>query len=218
VRSKEAINQLTALPPASDPLEWFERYGDYLFAYARRRIRDQSAAEDLVQETFLAALSAKQSFSGKSSEKTWLTGILKHKIYDYFAKNSRHAELTPEEADLSGYNHLFERDDEWNGHWNDKYAPADWGDDNNRASPLRNVEEDEFQTVFSNCLTGLPERIANAFVMREVDGLTSAEICVVLTISTNNYWTMMHRARLHLRQCLEINWFCAPNGSQGEKV
>lgn len=211
--SEETITLLTALPLASDPLEWFELYGDYLFAYARRRIRDQAAAEDLVQETFLAALSKANSFSGKSSEKTWLTGILKHKIYDYFTRNNRHAELTPEEKDLSGYNYLFERDDEWNGHWNNKYAPADWGDGNNRANPLRNVEESEFETIFSNCLTGLPERIAGAFVMREVDGLTSREICDVLMISTNNYWTMMHRARLHLRRCLEVNWFVAPNGS-----
>lgn len=206
----------TIAPPsqrASDPLEWFELYGDYLFAYARRRIREHSAAEDLVQETFLAALSAEKSFSGKSSEKTWLTSILKHKIYDYYAKNSRRAELTAEEKDFSGYNYLFERADEWDGHWNDQYTPADW----NAASPLRNVEEGEFQTVFSNCLTGLPERIAGVFVMREVDGLTSQEICVVLTISVNNYWTMMHRARLHLRRCLEINWFLAPNDSRETK-
>jgi len=216
VSRDETIAPLTA-PPSTDPLEWFERYGDYLFAYAWRRLREQSAAEDLVQETFLAALSTGKSFAGKSSEKTWLTGILKHKIYDYFAKNSRHSELTPEETDLSGYNHLFERDDEWDGHWNAKYAPADW-DDNNGASPLRNVEDAEFQKIFSNCLTGLPERIANAFVMREVDGLTSAEICAVLTISVNNYWTMMHRARLHLRQCLEVNWFVAPKGSREGNV
>lgn len=216
MRSEEAINE-NAPAPASDPLEWFELYGDYLYAYARRRVRQQSAAEDLVQETFLAALSATKDFAGKSSEKTWLTGILKHKIYDYFGKQSRQPDLTAEEADLSGYNHLFERDDEWDGHWNDRFAPADW-DENNNSSPLRNVEAGEFQMVFSNCLTGLPERIANAFVMREVDGLTSAEICVVLTISMNNYWTMMHRARLHLRQCLEINWFCHPNGSKGASV
>lgn len=188
---------------SSDPLEWFDLYGDYLFAYARRRVRSQTAAEDLVQETFLAALLANGNFAGRSSEKTWLTGILKHKIYDYFGKNSRQAELTPEERDLSSYDYLFERDDEWNGHWNDNYAPVDW----DNAHPLRQVEDGEFQTVFSGCLTGLPERIANAFVMREVDGLTSAEICKVLTISTNNYWTMMHRARLHLRRCLEVNWF-----------
>lgn len=186
-------------------MKWFELYGDYLFAYARRRLRSNEAAEDLVQETFLAAISANGSFAGNSSEKTWLTGILKHKIYDFYAKNSRR-ELTTDEADLSGYNFQFERDDEWNGHWNERYAPADW----DAASPLKQIQDGEFQKVFSNCLTGLPERIANAFVMREVDGLTSAEICVVLMISANNYWTMMHRARLHLRRCLEIKWFLAP--------
>lgn len=194
---------------ASDPLEWFELYGDYLYAYAQRRVRQQTAAEDLVQETFLAALSATRNFAGKSSEKTWLTGILKHKIYDYFGKRSRQPDLTAEEADMSPYNFLFDRDDEWKDHWNDDYAPADW----DAASPLKKAEESEFQVVFSECLTGLPERIANAFVMREVDGLTSAEICTVLTISNNNYWTMMHRARLHLRRCLEIKWFLVPSES-----
>jgi len=208
VKSEETVAQSA---PLSDPLEWFERYGDYLFAYARRRVREQTTAEDLVQETFLAALSKGNSFAGKSSEKTWLTGILKHKIYDYFSKNSRQVELSTEEADFSGYEYLFERDDEWDGHWNDKYAPADW----DNASPLRHVEEGEFQAVFFSCLTGLPERIANAFVMREVDGLTSEEICGVLIISTNNYWTMMHRARLHLRRCLEVNWFACAGGKKG---
>ncbi len=198
---------------SNDPLAWFELYGDYLFAYARRRVRDQTAAEDLVQETFLAALSADKTFAGKSSEKTWLTGILKHKIYDYFRKNFRQTGLTPEEADLSGFNYMFERDDEWDGHWNKSYAPADW----ENASPLKKVEEGEFQTIFSVCLTGLPERIANAFVMREVDGLTSDEICGVLMVSVNNYWTMMHRARLHLRRCLEVNWFVEDN-KKGIKV
>lgn len=189
----------------NDTLRRFELYGDYLFAYARRRVRDDSISEDLVQETFLAAFSASSSFAGKSSEKTWLTGILKNKIYDHFAKNSRR-ELSDEEKDLSGYNFLFERDDEWDGHWNAKYSPAEW----DAASPLQNVLEGEFQTVLSKCLTGLPERAANAFVMREIDGLSSAEICDMLTISANNYWTLMHRARLHLRRCLEINWFLSP--------
>ena len=189
----------------SDPLQWFEVYGDYLFAYARRRVRDDETAEDLVQETFLAAFSG-NSFDGKSLVKTWLTGILKHKIYDYFAKNYRRLELSDEEKDMSGYDYMFERKDEWTEHWNNQYAPADW----EAASPLKKIEDGEFQMVFADCLMGLPERIADAFVMREVDDLTSAEICEVLMISVNNYWTMMHRARLHLRRCLEINWFLAP--------
>ena len=134
--SEETISE-TEARPASDPLEWFELYGDYLFAYARRRVRVHAAAEDLVQETFLAALSATENFAGKSSEKTWLTGILKHKIYDYFGKNFRSGELTPEEADFSGYNQMFEREDEWDGHWNDNFAPADWGENNRRESAAR---------------------------------------------------------------------------------
>ena len=154
----------------------------------------------------MAALVANDSFAGKSSEKTWLTGILKHKIYDYFAKNSKRGELTAEEQDLSGDNRFFERADEWTGHWNRAFAPRDW----DKTSPSRAVEDNEFQAVFSDCLTNLPERIANVFVMREVDELTSQEICATLAISTNNYWTIMHRARLHLRRCLEINWFAAP--------
>ena len=204
---------ITTAGELSDPLDWFDRYGDYLFAYARRRVREQAAAEDLVQETFLAAIQANDSFSGKSSEKTWLTGILKHKIYDYFRKNSRLGELTAEESDLSAYDYLFERNDEWDEHWNAAYAPADW----DNTSPSHRVEAGEFQAVLSGCLTMLPERIANAFVMREVDGLTSEEICGVLMVSVNNYWTMMHRARLHLRRCLEVNWFAAPNIGGGGK-
>ncbi len=210
--NEERISE-TAARSASDPLEWFEIYGDYLFAYAQRRVRSRAAAEDLVQETFLAALSATGNFAGKSSEKTWLTGILKHKIYDYFGSRSRRPGLTREEADFSSLNQMFERDDEWDGHWNDDFAPADWGESDGE-SPLRSVEADAFQAVFSGCLAKLPERVAVAFVMREVDGLTSREICAMLKISTNNYWTMMHRARLHLRQCLEINWFCAPNNKK----
>lgn len=203
MQSEKKISQSAALG-------WFEKYADYLFAYSMQRVRDAAAAEDLVQETFLAALQSAESFAGGSTEKTWLTGILKHKIYDYFRKSNRQAGLSPEEADLSGYDYFFERTDEWDGHWNAAYAPADW----DAASPLRHVETHEFQAVFAVCLMNLPERVANAFVMREVDGLTSREICDVLMISLNNYWTIMHRARLHLRRCLEMNWFFAPNDKE----
>lgn len=190
-----------------EPLRWFELYSDYLFAYARRRVRDITVAEDLVQETFLAAVKTGKSFSGASTEKTWLTGILKHKIYDHYRKNSYQDELTSEETDLSGYESQFKRDDEWDGHWNNKYAPLEW----KKLSPSHQIEEQDFQFVFANCLTGLPERIANAFVMREVDGMASSEICKLLMISMNNYWTMMHRARFHLRRCIEIKWLAGPS-------
>lgn len=189
---------------AADPLEWFELYGDYLFAFARRRVRDEAAAEDVVQETFLAAIAASASFAGKSSEKAWLTGILKNKIYDYFRRRSRQIHFVDEGSDSSGYHRFFQRDDEWNGHWNPDFAPAEWKE----SSQFRQVEAEAFRNVLSDCLGGLPEGTANAFVMREIDGLTSEEICGVLMITPNNLWTMMHRARLHLRRCIEIKWFC----------
>lgn len=186
----------------ADPLEWFELYGDYLFAFARQRVRDAAAAEDLVQETFLAAINS-MTYAGKSSAKTWLTGILKHKIYDYFRRHSRQVSFDEDDAETVE-KRFFRRDDEWDGHWNPKFAPADWHEND----AFRRLEAESFQNVLSNCLDGLPERTANVFVMREVDGLTSEEICGVLMISPNNFWTMMHRARLHLRRCIEINWFC----------
>lgn len=190
-----------ALNNGSDPTLWLEQYGDYLYAYALMRARNQAVAEDLVQETFLAAIKGSSSYNGKSSEKTWLTGILKHKIYDYFRRHSTQAEATAEEVDLSDYNRFFERDDEWNGHWNEQSAPIEW------KNPAQFLQENEFQTVLRICLSGLPPRVANAFTLREMDGLESKEICEVLSISTSNLGVMMHRARLHLRHCLEVSWF-----------
>lgn len=181
---------------------WVDRYGDYLYAYAFSRVREESAAEDLVQETLLAALQARQTFNEKSNERTWLTGILKHKIIDHFRRNSRQVDLSDEEKDLSQYDYLFERDDEWNGHWNAKLAPMQWN-----SSPEAVLERSEFRGILTHCLGELPERVANAFTLREMDGLEAKEICDVLMISINNYWVMVHRARLHLRRCIEFNWF-----------
>lgn len=199
---KGAAIEAAPIETEREPLVWVEKYADYLFRFALARVRDRAAAEDLVQETFLAAVAAQADFAARSSAKTWLTGILKNKIYDHFRRAARQTDLTPEEADFSAYDKFFEREDEWNGHWSENYAPVEW----TRLTPAAAFETAEFQTVLNNCLAGLPERIANAFVMREVDGLSGEEICRILMISANNYWTMMHRARLHLRRCLEINW------------
>lgn len=186
-----------------DPAIWVEKYGDYLFAFAYSRVRNEAAAEDLVQETLLSALEGYSNFGGKSSEKTWMTGILKNKIHDHFRKNSKRAELTEEEADMSSYDYLFERDDEWKGHFNDRLGPISW----KTATPDAVLEKSEFRNILTSCLSELPERVANAFTLREMDGLSSEEICGVLRVSAGNYWVMMHRARLHLRRCIEFNWF-----------
>ena len=193
--------QRTAPNSSPDAGVWLDQHGDYLFKYALFRLRDSSAAEDVVQETFLAALRAYERFEGRGSERTWLVGIMKHKITDHFRRLIREAPLGTEEEG-SEHTEFFERSDGWSGHWNTDYAPTDW-----HADPAQLVEQNDFWRTFNDCLAPLPQRTASAFTLREVDGLSSEEICEILSIKVNNLWVMLHRARLQLRNCLELNWF-----------
>ena len=178
------------------PSEWVTQYGDYLFRYAMLRLRDRSAAEDLVQETFLAALKARSSFSGNSSESTWLVGILKHKIMDHFRRQAREAPLADadlrEQPDPSAF--------DGSGHW--EKGPTDWGGD-----PADLYREKKFLDQLTKCLSGLPPNHANAFTLREIEGEDTGEICKVLNVTETNLWVILHRARMQLRRCLETQWF-----------
>ena len=185
-----------------DPGRWVDEHGDHLFRYAIVRLRDESVAEDCVQETLLSAIQSLGSYGGKSTERTWLIGILKHKIIDHFRKHSREVPLDPSDTDLSEFDPLFERDDEFKDHWHDSLSPRTW-----RRSPDEALQEDEFFGVLQNCMVKLPERVATVFSMREMNGLDADEICEILSLSSSNFWVMMHRARMALRRCIEINWF-----------
>ena len=185
-----------------DPTVWVDEHGDHLFRFAIVRLRDESLAEDLVQETLLAAIQSMDSYGGKSTERTWLVGILKHKIIDHFRKHSREVPLDPAETDLSEFDPLFERDDEFKDHWNDHLSPRIW-----RRSPDEALQENEFFGVLQNCMSKLPERVASVFTLREMNGLDTEEICEILSLTSSNFWVMMHRARMALRRCIEINWF-----------
>ena len=183
-------------PRSSNPSDWVDRHGDYLFRYAMLRLRDRSAAEDLVQETFLAALKDRISFSGNSSEATWLVGILKHKIADHFRHQAREAPLEDadlrEQPDPSVFN--------VSGHWTS--GPTDWG-----GNPADLYREKKFLDQLTKCLSGLSPNHANAFTLREIEGEDTGEICKVLNVSETNLWVILHRARMQLRRCLEIHWF-----------
>lgn len=181
---------------------WLDQHGDYLFKYASFRLRDPAAAEDAVQETFLAALKAYERFEGRGSERTWLVGILKHKITDHFRRIAREAPMGQDEDEGPEHAEFFTRTDGWDSHWNNEYAPTEW-----HATPSQLVEQGDFWRVFHDCLSPLPQRTASAFTLREIDGLNSEEICELLGIRVNNLWVMLHRARLHLRNCLQMNWF-----------
>ncbi|MGR9117501.1 MAG: sigma-70 family RNA polymerase sigma factor [Gammaproteobacteria bacterium] len=181
----------------STPDQWLDLYGDVLYRFSLARVRDPDIAEDLVQETLLAALKARANYAGQASEQTWLIGILKHKIIDYFRKASREsAQEFNESYACDEDNTYFDR----NGHWQIELAA--W------SKPDKSLEQEQFRVVFHECVERLPPRLARLFMLREVDGMESEEICELMSISTlNNFWVMMSRARAQLRHCLDLNWF-----------
>jgi len=165
-----------------------------LLKYALLQLRNAAWAEDAVSETLLAALEKPQSFAGKSQLKTWLVGILKHKLVDQMRRNCREMSMTAEDGeDLD--EELFKPD----GHWRD--APQEWGD------PEHTLHQLDFMRVLDACVEKLPGQQGRLFMMREWLELETDEICKVLDISPTNLWVMLHRARLRLRECLQLNWF-----------
>ena len=188
-------------PGLSDPEHWVELHGDYLFKYALLRLRDAAAAEDAVQETFLAALKGGHAFQGRSAEKSWLVGILKNKIYDHFRRASRTTSFTDLDFYSDEEGDRFVADGLGQGGWIHELGPRDWPD------PGANLDHEVFWKAYADCAGRLPKKVAAVFNLREVDGLGSREICALLDISENNLWVMLHRARMALRRCLETNWF-----------
>lgn len=174
-----------------------QQHRPYLLRYALLQLRNPVEAEDVVQEALLAAIEGRARFAGDSSLKTWLTGILKHKIMDAIRRKSREQPLAAGEDgdDAAAVDALFKRD----GHW--QQMPATWGD------PEQALENRKFWEIFEICSRLMPERTARIFMLREVMELTTEEICQELAITPTNLWVILHRARLALRECLEIKWF-----------
>jgi len=165
-----------------------------LLKYAQMQLRNSSWAEDAVSETLLAALEKPQSFSGSSQLKTWLIGILKHKLIDQIRRNCREMSTTAEDGeDLD--DDLFKPD----GHW--RYSPKHWGD------PEHCLDQLDFMRVLEACVEHLPGQQGRLFMMREWLELDTEEICKELKLSPTNLWVMLHRARLRLRECLQHHWF-----------
>jgi RNA polymerase sigma-70 factor (ECF subfamily) len=168
-----------------------------LLRFARHQLRNDAWAEDAVSETLLAALEKPQGFSGLSQLKTWLVGILKHKVIDQMRRHAREVSLTSDddEADLDDL--LFQQD----GHWRE--APRDWGD------PEHSLRERQFFEVLEACVQRLPPAQGRVFMMREWLELETGEICKEMSITSTNLWVLLHRARLRLRECLQQGWFDA---------
>lgn len=178
-----------------NPETWVEDHGDLMYRYACTRLRDKTAAEDVVQETLLGAIKAMERFKDGTSVRAWLMGILKHKIVDHIRRSARQVQMSDEEAKALLDSPLM------------KYSgiptmtPPRW-----KFSPRRALEQKEFWGVFESCLSKLQELQHTAFLLKEVDGLTTEAVCKDLDISANYLWVLIHRSRTQLKKCLEANW------------
>lgn len=180
-----------------DPQTWLHEYGDVLYRYALIRVRTQEIAEDLVQETLLSALQGLKKFNQKSSVQSWLIGILKHKIMDYYRKSQRELPLSTEKE--LGEDLLNQQFDE-KGHW--QVSLCAW------ASPEKSMDNEQFWKVFYQCQSGLSDTMARLFVLQVIEGRSTKECCQLLNFKTENQlWIALSRTRMKLRHCLSAHWF-----------
>lgn len=179
-----------------NPENWVDEHGDILFHYALKRVQHQQTAEDLVQDTLIAALNSIDSFQGTSSERTWLIGILNHKIIDHLRIAFRETTGTDDSTVLEMFeNQQFNRMGRW-----DRKIP-NWSD------PEHSAQTSEFWQVTNDCIKALPQKMATLFILREIDGVETDQLVEMLELSKSNIWTLLSRTRMKMRDCLEKRWF-----------
>lgn len=181
-----------------NPHQWVEAYADYLYGFAITRVNDEEQAKDLVQETFLAALQKVNGFEGKSSERTWLTAILKNKIIDLYRKRSSGLKTTGVKEAEEEQDDFFNASD---GHWTGKDGPREFGIEDKDKLVSR-----EFEQIMKKCLQKLPALWMSVFTMKHIDEETTETICAELKVTSANFWVIIHRAKVNLRACLQKNW------------
>lgn len=181
----------------ANPEQWVTSYADYLYTFSLKRISDTELCKDLVQDTFMAAIKNISTFKGSSSERTWLTSILKNKIIDYYRKKS--AEIT--------FNEGFSKEEqagsffESNGHWKQQYLPQSWG-----IEAYDYLENKELKSILERCIKKLPPLWAMVFNLKYLEEEDSKKICKELDISPSNFWVIIHRSKLSLRRCISNYW------------
>lgn len=171
--------------------EWVKKYSDVFFSYLHNRVYDKTVAKDILQETFIAAWKNSDSFKKEANEKTWLFSILKNKLADHYRAQSRSMTDVPDNS------YYFDEAD----HWTVQAGPKQWVDG---ASSLN---KKEFYVVLEHCKTKLTNLQRVIFTMKYMDEYETNFICKVLQITPSNYWVIIHRCKLQLRNCLEKNWF-----------
>lgn len=177
-----------------DLTNWVNEFTNDLYKWAYYKTSSVETAEDLVQETFLAAAQKMDSFKGDSSPKTWLFAILNHKIIDHY-RNSVNKPISLEANTISAF---FDVD----GSWQQEKRPKEWEDDETHL-----LDDNDFQEVLQKCLDALPEQWNMCVKLKYLTEKSGEEICQELGIAPTNYWQIVHRAKLQLRDCIENNWF-----------
>ncbi len=185
------------------PEHWLNNYGDYLYGYAKLRVRNRDLAEDLVQDCLLSALKALNTFKGEASEKTWLTAILKNKIIDHYRKTSGQVadESYLQQTDAEFSEGLYQSNGSSQGWMKPEAYIKDWGQ-----LPDELLENVELQQSLQKCLQKLPGKLAPVFFSKYLEDKNSDEICVAYKLTNANYWVIIHRAKILLRTCLEKNF------------
>ena len=174
-----------------------------MMKFAHLQLRDETLAEDVVQEALAAALSSAKEFAGRSALKTWVFAILRNKIIDQIRLQSRTSNVSSFSQQEESLDETFETLFKANAHWSPGNRPNDWG------NPEEALRQQRFWDVFDACLKHLPENTARVFMMREFLEFETAEVCQELSITISNCNVILHRARNGLRNCLEKNWFTA---------
>lgn len=192
----KASSQTIANEPRNElqPGLWPAHHGDYLLNFASSKVSDRGQAEDLVQETFMAAWKGRKGFRGDCTERTWLTGVLRNKIIDHYRSSARRPLVR--EADVA-----INDDSEDRGSWIEAQPSVSPASD-----PVVITEQREFMTVLDKALTKLPEAAGRAFRMREIQGYSTDEIAETLNISRGNLWVLIHRAKAALRSQMDLAW------------
>lgn len=189
----------SSLPSPDDtsigPEQWVDLYGNYMYRYALARVANTETAQDLVQEALVAAIKAFERFQGRSSVKTWLIAILKRKIVDHYRRKSTRQTTDDIEVIANNIDQVFDE----TGHW--KVMPNEW-----TVNPGSAYEQQEFMDVLYRCLSEIPPRLSEIFMLREFEEMSTRDICQQLSITESNSWVMLYRARMQLRSCLETNW------------
>lgn len=180
-----------------DPKNWIDNYSDVLYAFALKRLNNNEAqAEDIVQDVFLSAWKSKDSYNGIASEKTWMFTICKNKIIDFYRKQNKTQFVSIDSGEEDGT--YFTND----GHIQQDYKSfQQWN--LNRGD---NFDSKEFYKVLNNCKSKLKKIQEQIFSLKYLEDVDSAEICALLGITNQNYWVLMHRAKMQLRACIDKNW------------